>query len=137
MPARFGLPTVPARLSADSLGLVRAGAGVTMLAQPTVLPRLLGADSATATRVTWVTQMLGAREVALGLGAFVALRRGGPAARTWLVAGALADSIDAVAVSAAIARGRASRVTGAGVVVTAALAAATQLLALRDLATED
>lgn len=129
--------SVPARVPADSLGLVRAGAGVTMLVRPTALPRLLGADSATANRVTWVTQMLGAREVALGLGAFVALRRGGPAARTWLYAGALADGLDAVAVSTAIAKGKVSKVTGAGVVLTAALAAATQVMALRDLRESD
>jgi hypothetical protein len=127
LPAR--LPAAP---SAEVVGLIRAGAGLVMLARPAVLPRLLGADSATAARVTWLTQMLGAREVALGAGSVLAQRRGGAGARTWLYAGVLADGIDAVAVSTAIARGRVSRLTGAGVVVTAAAAAAGQLLALRD-----
>jgi hypothetical protein len=123
------LPGLP---SAEVVGLIRAGAGVVMLARPTVLPRLLGADSATAARVTWLTQMLGAREVALGAGAVLAQRRGGAGARTWLYAGVLADSLDAAAVTAAVVRGRASRLTGAGVVVTAAAAAAAQLRALRE-----
>jgi hypothetical protein len=120
-------------LSVERLSLGRAAAGATMLVRPTAVPQLLGVDSATATRMAWSTQMLGVREVALGLGAFTALRRGdGRAARLWLLAGLLSDSVDALAVAGAVARGRVSKVTGSGLVAVAATAAYAQIEALRE-----
>ena len=104
-------------LSVERLSLGRAAAGVSMITQPRLLPRLLGVDSAAAARMSWTTQMLGAREVALGLGAFVALRRQEPrAARLWLLAGVLSDAVDALAVGAAVAQGRVSKITGPALV---------------------
>lgn len=120
-------------LSVERLSLGRAAAGVSMLTQPRLLPALLGVDSAAATRMSWSTQMLGAREVALGLGTFVALRKGEPrAARLWLMAGLLSDAVDALAVGAAIARGSVSKITGAAVVGIASGAVYAQIEALQD-----
>ena len=121
-------------LSVERLALGRAAAGTAMLARPTLLPGLLGVDSAAATRMTWSTQMLGAREVALGLGTWAALRRGDDrASRLWLLAGLLSDAVDAVAVGAAAAKGSVSKVTGAGVVAVAGSAVYAQLDALGSL----
>ena len=120
-------------LSVERLSLGRAAAGVSMLTQPRMLPGLLGVDSAAASRMSWSTQMLGAREVALGLGTFVALRKGEPrAARLWLMAGLLSDAVDALAVGAAVARGRVSKITGPVVVGIAASAVYAQIEALQD-----
>ena len=106
--------------------------GVTMITRPRTLPRLLGVDSATASRMAWSAQMLGAREVALGLGAFVALRRPDRrAARLWLLAGLVSDAVDALAVGAAVAQGRVSKVTGTGLVAVAGGAVYAQLDALQ------
>ena len=119
-------------LSVERLSLGRAAVGVSMLTQPRLLPAVLGVDSAAASRMSWSTQMLGAREVALGLGAFVALRKGEPrAARLWLMAGLLSDAVDALAVGAAVARGRVSKITGTAVVGIAAGAAYAQIDALQ------
>ena len=64
--------------------------------------------------------MLGAREVALGLGTLVALRRGDArAARTWLAAGVLCDAVDVLAVGAATARGRVAAPAGLATVAVA------------------
>jgi peptide-methionine (R)-S-oxide reductase len=120
-------------LSAERLALSRTAVGVTMITRPRTLPRVLGVDSATASRMAWSAQMLGAREVALGLGAFVALRRPDRrAARLWLLAGLLSDAVDALAVGAAAAQGRVSKVTGTGLVAVAGAAVYAQLDALQD-----
>ena len=119
-------------LSVERLALARAAAGVGMITQPRALPRVLGVDSAAAARMAWSTQMLGAREVALGLGAFIALRRQDPkAARLWLLAGLLSDAVDAVAVTAAIAQGRVSKISGPVLVGISGGAVAAQLDALQ------
>ena len=120
-------------LSVEPLALARSAVGVSMITRPRTLPSLLGVDSATSGRMSWSTQMLGAREVALGLGTFVALRKGEPrAARLWLMAGLLSDAVDALAVGAAVARGRVSKITGTAVVGIAAGAVYAQIEALQD-----
>ena len=112
-------------VTVERLALGRAGAGTAMLARPRLLPEALGVDSATSARMSWAVQMLGARELALGVGTWAALRTGDArAARLWLVAGALSDAVDAVAVGAAVARGRLSAGTGSAVVAVAAVATA-------------
>ena len=119
-------------LSGERLALVRTGAGTVMLARPRMMPALLGVDSASSGRMAWVVQMLGAREVALGLGTWAALRTGDVRAqRVWIAAGALSDALDALVVGAAVARGRLSTGPGAAVVLTAGAAAAAELEALR------
>ena len=107
----------PARMA-----VTRTGVGGVLLVRPRLMPTALGVDSASAARTAWVVQMLGAREVALGLGTLVALRSpDGRAARAWVAAGALSDGADVLTIGAAVLRGRLSRRTG-GLVVLSALA---------------
>jgi len=81
--------------------------------------------------MSWAVQMLGAREVALGLGTLAALRGGaGRGLRLWLMAGLLADATDAVVVWAAVGRGRLSRGSGTVLVAVAGAAAALQAKAV-------
>jgi hypothetical protein len=106
--ARLSRALTPAvtLLTPERVAQGRCAVGAVMLARPTTLPRLLGVDRVSAERTAWATQMLGAREVALGGGAWLALRRGDArAARLWLVAGLVADALDALAVGRAVGRG--------------------------------
>ncbi|MBC7374260.1 MAG: hypothetical protein H7323_09750 [Frankiales bacterium] len=103
-----------------------------MLVRPRLMPQTMGVDSASAAKTSWVVQMLGAREVALGLGTLAALRAcDGRAARTWIAAGVLSDAMDVVAVGAAVATGRLSKAVGGAVVLTALGATLAGLKALR------
>ena len=121
-----------AGVTAAQLALARAGAGVSMITQPTVLPRALGVDSASAATMAWSTRMLGAREIALGLGAFTALRSSDRrASRLWLLAGLFSDGVDAVAVASGTARRRLHPVSGAAVTALACGAVVVQLAELR------
>jgi hypothetical protein len=120
-------------LTVETLSLGRAAAGVSMVSAPRMLPMSLGVDSASAARMSWVTQMLGAREVALGLGTWLALRKDDArGARLWLCAGLLSDAVDALAVGTAVARGRVSKPAGAAVVAIAGGAVYTQASALSE-----
>jgi len=119
------------RAGSTSIALGRAGAGASMLVRPRTLPTMLGLDSASTARITWVVQLLGARDLALGLGAAKALRYDARAGRTWLAAGVLCDAVDALVLAAAAGRGRVSRPAAAVVVVAAAAAAAVQARDLR------
>ena len=75
---------------------VRAGLGVAALAAPTVVARpWVGRDARLGT-VRVLGRALGARDLALGLGALLALRRDRPT-RGWIEAGGLADMGDLVA----------------------------------------
>lgn len=120
-----------AALRPSQLSLGRAAAGGVMVLSPRTLTGALGVAPATDADTSWAVQMLGAREIALGLGAFTALRRDDRrAARLWLAAGLLCDSLDAVVVAAAVGRGRVSAAPGAAVAATATTAAAVQAAAL-------
>ena len=100
-----------------SLACVRTGVGTVMLLAPHVLPQVLGVDAAGRARTSWVVQMLGAREVALGAGV---LRADGPgSARAWAVAGSACDVVDALVVAAAVRRGDVSRSWGSAVALSA------------------
>ena len=124
--AQLGVLT-PARLA-----LGRTGAGAVMLARPRLMPQTMGVDSASAVKTAWVVQMLGAREVALGLGTLASVRSGDArATRTWVLAGVLSDAADVAAVGAAVLKGRLSKPVGAAVVVTALGAALAGLQALQ------
>ena len=90
-----------------------------MVTKPTVLTRGLGIDATTARRTTWLPRMLGARELALGVGAVAAGRGGRESARLWVLAQALADLGDAVALGTAVAQGHVPRARGAAVTATA------------------
>jgi hypothetical protein len=96
-----------------------------MLVRPRMVPRMLGVDSASAARTGWVVQMLGARELALGLGTLAALRASDSrASRLWVAGGALCDTVDALALSGALLRGRLSRISGGAAVGVSLCAAA-------------
>lgn len=132
-PSRPLLSRLAGRLRPEHLALGRTGAGVVMLVRPRLLPERLGVDSAAASRMSWAVQMLGAREVAIGLGTAAALRSGDRrAARLWLLGAVLSDAVDAAAVGAAVARGRLSPVTGGAVTAVAATATALGVHALRE-----
>lgn len=110
----------------------RVAAGASMVTRPSALPQLMGLDSATAKRVGWTVQMLGVRDLALGVGTLLALRGPDrPAARTWLTMGVLCDAVDALAVGGALARGRVSKASGAAVVGVALAAVAVGVGALQ------
>ncbi len=122
----IGRLVTPTRLS-----LGRTGIGVVMVTRPALMPTVLGVDTATADRMGWAVQMLGAREIALGLGTLAAGRSTDPRGATlWLMAGMLSDAVDAVAVARAVGAGRLSRTLGLAVVVTAAGAAGLEARAL-------
>ena len=125
--ARLVEAVTPSRLA-----LGRTGAGAVMLVRPRLMPQLLGVDPAGTAGTAWVVQMLGAREVALGLGALSALRSAdGPSARSWVAAGAFCDALDVLAVGAAVAAGRVSRPAGAAVALSALGAALSGVRAVR------
>lgn len=124
--------SVRERASVGQLALGRAGVGASMIVRPRMMPQMLGVDSATATRVGWAVQMLGAREVAVGLGTFASVRGGDRrATRTWVAAGVLCDAVDALAMTGALLRGRISKGAGAATLVVALSAVAVGLDALQ------
>lgn len=124
--------SVRAHASVGRLALGRTGAGASMIVRPRLLPQLMGVDSATATRVGWVVQMLGAREVAVGLGTLAAARTPDRrAARAWIAAGVLCDAVDALAVGGALLRGRVAKGAGAATLAVALGAVAVGLDALQ------
>ncbi|HZG95598.1 MAG TPA: hypothetical protein VEZ46_12910 [Mycobacteriales bacterium] len=104
-----------------ALGVGRVAAGSLFLARPAAFARLLGVDSVTSGRLAWQSQMIGAREIGLGLGLLAALRRN-PA--PWLLAGALADGVDSYAFTARARAGDVRPGVGYGLGAVAAGAAA-------------
>jgi hypothetical protein len=107
------------------LAAVRTGVGTVMLLAPGVLPQLLGVDAAARARTSWLVQMLGVREVALGAGVLLADRSG--TARSWAVAGSASDVVDALVVGSAVRRGVVHRSWGSAVALSALAAGAAGL----------
>ena len=104
-----------ADLAARGIALARVGIGVGATLAPRLVSRLQ--FGVTTPRSAIVVRMLGARDLALGLGALLAVRRGSSGLRGWVEAGVLADAIDAVAFLRARpedARSRALTVLAAG-----------------------
>ncbi|MCW2605772.1 MAG: hypothetical protein JWO60_465 [Frankiales bacterium] len=97
-------------LSGERMALVRCAAGSVLLVRPRSVVDVLGADPALSPVGDWGTRMLGARELALGLGVLVAAQ-GPDTARTrlWFAAGALSDAVDTVVLTSALRRGRLGR----------------------------
>jgi hypothetical protein len=123
------------RLRRNALPLLSAGraaVGTSMLARPTMLAKSAGVDSTTAARLSWLTRMLGARELALGAGTLLALRRGRNV-EEWALAQAFSDAVDAAAFGGAVARGNVRRVTGTAIAAVALAGAATGVTAWLDL----
>src|SRR5438094_817895 len=96
---------VPVR--ARRLALLRLGLGAVMLARPLLVPRPLGVDRITASRVEWLVRMAGARDLALGAGTLAARRAGGQ--RTWVLAAMASDVADALILGQAVRRGLVGR----------------------------
>lgn len=108
---------------AHNIAVGRVSAGVVLLVRPTLLPRLLGVDSATARRLSWLGRMAGARDLALGVGQLQAAATGAPTSG-WVVAGAACDTADAVVLSEAASRGHVRRTTGVLMAASALVCAA-------------
>ena len=88
------------RRGATAVAVGRVALGVTALAWPSVPARPWVGAAADDVAARVFGRALGGRDLALGLGALVALQ--GPAAqagsaRAWLAAGALSDALDVVA----------------------------------------
>ncbi len=97
------------------------------LAAPVPGVRLLGSDTASAQRVSWLTRMMAVRDGALGVGALTAGRGGDP--RPWLIGGAVSDAVDAVVIAGALKQGRVRGIVPTLVVPGAMLAAASGVVA--------
>src|SRR3954468_20923025 len=121
----FALPA--AEVMARQLALGRVGFAAAFLAAPVPALRTLGADTATAQRVSWLTRMMAVRDGALAVGALAADRRGGDP-RPWLVAGAVSDAVDAVVFAGALKEGRLKGIAPSDVAPGAAAVAALGLI---------
>jgi hypothetical protein len=102
----------------------RAVIAASILASPVRSARMLGADTATAQRVTWLTRMMGVRDGAIGVGGVAAIRSKGGASGPWLLAGAASDAVDALVLAGALKRGRVKGIVPTAIVPLAAGAAA-------------
>jgi hypothetical protein len=88
--APLAFPGMDARDAALVIALGRVGIGATLLVSPVAINRGWVGDDAARPGARVLGRAVGARDLALGLGAVLALRGSSPA-RPWLVAGALAD----------------------------------------------
>jgi hypothetical protein len=100
------------RLIAAGIGGGRIAIGVSFLSSPVTFLRLIGLDTASATRVTWLARIAGVRDVVLGAGTLFAAVTGRDDT-SWLLAGAAVDAVDAVVTGAAAREGRIGRFRGA------------------------
>jgi hypothetical protein len=100
----------------------RIAIGIVMVAVPGRASRLMGGEHGDDGSAPVFLRMLGARDIALGLGTVVALDRGAPV-RGWLEGSALADAGDVVA--SVLGRGR---LTPNGFIGTAGIAAVSTVL---------
>jgi hypothetical protein len=81
---------------AMSVARCRMAIGVAAVVAPGLAARFMGGRRRSSGIAPVFARMLGARDIALGLGTVIALDRGSPV-RGWLEGGALADSVDCVA----------------------------------------
>jgi hypothetical protein len=92
------------RHAATAVAVGRVGLGLAALAWPSVPARPWVGSSADELSAQVLGRALGARDLALGLGALAALRKapaGTRPASAWWAAGALSDTLDLVATAAA------------------------------------
>ena len=89
------------RTGARAMAALRVVLGVTALVSPERAARPWVGDSAALPAGTVLGRAAGARDVALGAGALVAARQGPRAERTWVLAAAVCDALDATTTVAA------------------------------------
>jgi hypothetical protein len=120
-PKSRGSGVTPRRLGLG-IGAGRTAIGLGFLAAPLASVRVLGLDTATAHRLTWLARMTAVRDLVIGAGTLASVGRG-PGAGGWLLAGAAADATDAVILTGALRAGQvsglATRAIAAGAVVAA------------------
>jgi hypothetical protein len=100
---------VPPAATAQALCLGRTAIATQLLLAPAAATRLVGLDTGTGRRVSWLTRMMAVRDVALGIGGLLAARRGGDPT-PWVLGGAAADAVDAAVLAHAL---RSRRLRGA------------------------
>ena len=115
------------RTVARSIGLGRVAIGIGFLADPVTSVRVLGVDTASAKRMSFLARMTAGRDIVLGAGTLAA--RTPSAQAGWLAAGAVADGIDAVVIGACLRSGTLRGAPAAGIAVGAVGAAGLALLA--------
>jgi hypothetical protein len=115
-----------ARTVGLAIGMGRTLIGVAFLAAPMPALRLLGVDTATAARTSWLSRMTAARDGVLGAGTLMSSASGRGSA-PWLLAGAVADAADAAAIAAAL---RTRKVAGAGAIGMVGVAGAAAVVGL-------
>jgi hypothetical protein len=111
-----------AQAIAAGIGIGRVAIGTAFLAAPRVSVRMLGVDTATAKRMTFLARMTAGRDIVLGAGTVNAGT--GRRAVPWLLAGAVADLVDAIAIAGAVKTGTARGVPAVATVGGAAAIAA-------------
>ncbi len=111
------------------LGMTRIVIGAGLIVSPVGLARGLGIDAVTARKVGWMARVAGAREMAIGAGTLLALRRGDPV-DGWVAAQAFSDGVDAVAFATSAARGDVAPVRGWGLALFAASGSISEALAV-------
>lgn len=84
-----------ARLAAGGIALARVAIGVGATLAPGSVSRLQFGSARPGEQIT--VRMLGARDLALGVGALVAALHRSPGLRVWVEAGGFADGVDAAA----------------------------------------
>lgn len=84
-----------ADLAVRAIALTRVAIGVGATLTPRLVSRVQFGTTSPAQTIT--VRMLGARDLALGIGALLAARHGSSGLRGWAEAGALADAVDALA----------------------------------------
>jgi peptide-methionine (R)-S-oxide reductase len=109
------LRQISTRKVAIAIGIGRIGLGAAFLIKPEASTTLLGLDSITARRISWLAQMAAARDLALGVGTVTSSLRGADPA-IWLLGGAASDAVDAIVIGDAV-RTRRLSVAKAGAMV--------------------
>lgn len=123
-------PARQRRMPGLLIGFGRLSLGGLFLAAPETATRLLGLDAVTATRVSWLARMTAIRDCTLGAGTVLSSITGHGAA-PWLLAGAVSDAGDAVAIGLAIREGRLPAAKAGAMVALAGGATLAGILAAR------
>ncbi len=94
-----GAKTIDPETIAKSIAMLRVLLGIAFVISPRALVRSATAGREPASETTAALRMVGGRDLALGIGALLAAKRGPHALRGWVEGGILADAIDAGALT--------------------------------------